>query len=114
VALNFFVKDEMQKERNEEAENNNVDDGAIIEQHNIDELQAHGINVSDLKKLSEAGIATVAGIMMMTTKNLIEIKGMSDAKVAKIREVSAKLLGFGFQVHQVLVGTFNGWDVLNF
>lgn len=42
---------------------------------------------SDLKKLSEAGIATVAGVMMMTTKALCDIKGMSDAKVAKIREV---------------------------
>ena len=35
----------------------------------------------DLKKLSEAGIATVAGVLMMTTKSLCEIKGMSDAKV---------------------------------
>ncbi len=36
-------------------------------------------------------------MQMVTIKVLTEIKGMSEAKVTKIREVAIKLVGFGFQ-----------------
>ena len=88
----------MQAERQQDEAENNLaaEEEEAPQQRSIDEMQSHGINASDLKKLSEAGIATVAGVLMMTTKSLCEIKGMSDAKVAKIREVAAKIVGFGF------------------
>ena len=47
-------------------DNNNVGIANINSDHtihSIDELQSLGINVSDIKKLKEAGIATVAGIL---------------------------------------------------
>ncbi|XP_066952026.1 meiotic recombination protein DMC1/LIM15 homolog isoform X1 [Macrobrachium rosenbergii] len=59
----------------------------------IDELQAHGINAADIKKLKSAGICTVRGIQMTTRKKMCTIKGLSEAKVDKIKEVSAKLGG---------------------
>ncbi|XP_027207586.2 meiotic recombination protein DMC1/LIM15 homolog [Penaeus vannamei] len=59
----------------------------------IDELQAHGINVADIKKLKSAGICTVRGIQMTTRRRLCMIKGISEAKVDKIKEVAAKLCG---------------------
>lgn len=54
----------------------------------IDELQAHGINAADIKKLKSAGICTVRGIQMTTRRRLCMIKGISEAKVDKIKEVS--------------------------
>lgn len=54
----------------------------------IDELQAHGINAADIKKLKSAGICTVKGVQMITRRRLCMIKGISEAKVDKIKEVS--------------------------
>ncbi|KAJ0963337.1 hypothetical protein J5N97_028459 [Dioscorea zingiberensis] len=45
---------------------------------------AQGINARDIKKLQDAGIYTVNGLMMHTKKNLTGIKGLSEAKVDKI------------------------------
>ncbi|KAJ3398662.1 Meiotic recombination protein dmc1 [Chytriomyces hyalinus] len=56
----------------------------------IDSLSTCGINVADILKLKAAGIQTVR------IRNLSKIKGMSDAKVEKIKEASAKLLPNGF------------------
>ena len=41
----------------------------------IEQLQAHGINVADIKKLKSSGICTVRGIQMVTKKKLCNIKG---------------------------------------
>ena len=64
--------------------------------HPVEELQGHGVNMSDIKKLKEAGIATIAGLMMTTTKQLFNIKGFSEAKVNKLRDAAQKFEGFGF------------------
>ena len=59
----------------------------------IDSLQNQGINVADLKKLKSAGICTIRGLKMNTKKKLCQIKGLSEAKVDKIKEAIAKLEG---------------------
>ena len=50
-----------------------------------------GINVSDIRKLQEAGLATVGSILQLSTRDLVAIKGFSEAKVEKIREAAKKL-----------------------
>jgi len=65
-----------------------IEDFNIVD---IDALQQHGINVADIKKLKSAGICTVKGIQMMTKKKLCAIKGLSEAKVDKMREAVLKL-----------------------
>jgi RecA/RadA recombinase len=47
--------------------------------------------VTDIKKLQEAGIATIGGVLQTCTRDLVAIKGFSDAKVEKIREAAKKL-----------------------
>ena len=61
----------------------------------IDLLQNHGINVADIKKLKTAGICTVRGIQMVTKKKLCAIKGLSEAKVEKMKEAVIKICGAG-------------------
>ncbi|XP_046403567.1 meiotic recombination protein DMC1/LIM15 homolog [Ischnura elegans] len=59
----------------------------------IDMLQDHGINAADIKKLKTSGICTVKGIQMSTKKRLCAIRGLSEAKVDKIKEAVAKVNG---------------------
>ncbi|XP_035468636.2 meiotic recombination protein DMC1/LIM15 homolog isoform X2 [Scophthalmus maximus] len=58
----------------------------------IDLLQKHGINMADIKKMKSVGICTVKGIQMTTRKALCNIKGLSEAKVEKIKEAAGKML----------------------
>ncbi|KAG7258883.1 hypothetical protein CRUP_035621 [Coryphaenoides rupestris] len=58
----------------------------------IDLLQKHGINMADLKKMKAVGICTVKGIQMTTRRALGNIKGLSEAKVDKIKEAAGKML----------------------
>ncbi|KAI0697606.1 Rad51-domain-containing protein [Cytidiella melzeri] len=44
-----------------------------------------GINVQDILKLKAAAINTVSGVSMTTRRQLLKIKGMSEAKVEKIK-----------------------------
>lgn len=57
----------------------------------VDVLQNHGINVADIKKLKTSGICTIKGLQMTTRKKLCNIKGLSEAKVDKMKEVIAKI-----------------------
>ncbi|KAJ3752303.1 putative DMC1 protein [Lentinula raphanica] len=51
----------------------------------VDELQQHGINMQDIHKLKAAAINTVSGVNMTTRRQMLKIKGMSEAKVEKIK-----------------------------
>ena len=50
----------------------------------------------DIKKLKVVGICTIKGIQMCTKKKLCNVKGLSEAKVEKIKEACAKLDGSCF------------------
>ena len=56
-----------------------------------------GINVSDIKKLQEAGYATIGSVLQASNRELIQIKGLSEAKVDKIKDVSRKMDSRGTQ-----------------
>lgn len=62
----------------------------------IESLQTYGISLPDILKLKQAGICTLKGVLMVTKKNLIKIKGMSEQKVEKIKEAASKALGTSF------------------
>ncbi|CAH1274366.1 meiotic recombination protein DMC1/LIM15 homolog [Branchiostoma floridae] len=78
----------------EEQLQNEDDDDSFFQ--DIDMLQNQGINAADLKKLKSAGICTIRGIQMTTRKRLCNIKGISEAKMDKIKEAAAKLGDAGF------------------
>ncbi|KAH9950889.1 Rad51-domain-containing protein [Amylocystis lapponica] len=44
-----------------------------------------GINVQDILKLKSAAINTISGVSMTTRRQMLKIKGMSEAKVEKIK-----------------------------
>lgn len=47
--------------------------------------------MQDILKLKGAAINTVSGVVMTTRRNLLKIKGMSEAKVEKIKEAAQKI-----------------------
>lgn len=62
----------------------------------IARLESHGISASDIKKLEEAGFYTVEAVAFATKKNLLAIKGISEAKADKILGEAQKLVPMGF------------------
>ncbi|PPQ64536.1 hypothetical protein CVT26_002075 [Gymnopilus dilepis] len=62
----------------------------------VDELQQHGINVQDILKLKAAAINTVYGVSMTTRRQMLKIKGMSEAKVEKIKNIRKLLIRFSY------------------
>ncbi|GAB5032511.1 dna repair protein rad51 [Nannochloropsis oceanica] len=68
----------------------------IVNFRHISELEHHGINRTDLNKLMEAGYCTVEAVTHATIRKLTDIKGISDQKALKIKEVAYKLVPMGF------------------
>jgi len=49
------------------------------------------LQMSDIKKLQDAGITTIGSVLQLCMRDLCAIKGLSEAKVEKIREAARKL-----------------------
>ena len=62
----------------------------------IAKLEEVGINNADVKKLMDAGFNTVEAVAFTSKKNLITIKGLTEAKVDKILEAAQKLVPMEF------------------
>ena len=57
----------------------------------IEDLQSAGINVSDIKKLQEFGMNTIGQVLQSSMREMLTVKGLSEAKIQKIRECARKL-----------------------
>jgi DNA repair protein RAD51 len=62
----------------------------------VSALEQHGISAADVKKLAEAGYNTVESIVYAPKKNLLVVKGISEAKADKIMAEGQKLIPTGF------------------
>jgi meiotic recombination protein DMC1 len=57
----------------------------------IEQLQEYNVNAADINKLKAAGICTIKGLLMVTRKELLNIKGITDVKIDKMIEAAQKL-----------------------
>ncbi|CAG8526571.1 15940_t:CDS:10, partial [Acaulospora colombiana] len=89
---------ELEQVPDQEAEIQESDEEEELFFTDIDELQNHGIGSADISKLKSAGICTVRAIHMTTRKNLCKIKGLSEAKVDKLKETASKLQAIIFSL----------------
>ena len=89
----------MQKEKKKKGKEEEVQDdetSTVVSEYDkayvsIDQLQDHGINAADINKLKSAGICTVKGLLMVTKKEICNIKGISEQKLEKMIEAAQKL-----------------------
>lgn len=86
-------KEKKKKTKEDEAPNQ---EGVIVEAEDkafisIDKLQDHGINAGDINKLKQAGVCTVKGLLMITKKEILSIKGISEQKLEKMVEAAQKI-----------------------
>lgn len=63
----------------------------------LDLLQEHGIAVNDIQKLNDAGFHTVESIAHATTRKLADVKGISEAKVSKLKDIVKGLVSMDFK-----------------
>ncbi|XP_021364527.1 DNA repair protein RAD51 homolog 1-like [Mizuhopecten yessoensis] len=62
----------------------------------LSRLEANGISATDVKKMEDAGYFTVESVAYTPKKNILTIKGISEAKADKILAEAAKLVPMGF------------------
>lgn len=71
----------------------------------IKTLEKNGITAGDIKKLQEAGYYTVESVAYAPKKDLITIKGISEAKADKLLQEASKIIMMGFksatEIHQM-------------
>eukprot|EP00760_Papus_ankaliazontas_P020207 PhM_4_TR18247/c0_g1_i1/m.80384/K10872/DMC1; meiotic recombination protein DMC1 len=72
------------------------EDAGAVPFHELEKLVEAGIPSADVNKLRTAGIHTVNGILMQCKRDLVNIKGLSEAKVDKIVETARKISFAGF------------------
>lgn len=63
----------------------------------IEMLQEHGIAANDIQKLQAAGFHTVESIAHATIRKLSDVKGISEAKVLKIKEIVKSMVPMDFK-----------------
>jgi meiotic recombination protein DMC1 len=68
-----------------------MDEDEPIPFNEIDQLTNHGINGGDIIKLKAAGLCTVLSCLMVTKKEMLNIRGITEAKVEKIFEAANKI-----------------------
>lgn len=89
----------MEQQQRKQQQISEEDENVEEQQHGpypIEQLQACGISAVDIKKLKDAGHCTVEAVAYSPKKELVQIKGLSDAKVDKIIEAASKLVPMGF------------------
>lgn len=96
-----MIKEKKKKNKDEIDEtstvctNSNEEEGVTF-YVSIDKLQDHGVNSGDIAKLKQAGICTIKGMLMVTKKELLMIKGISEMKLEKMIEAAQKLENLEF------------------
>lgn len=62
----------------------------------LSSLEGSGITAADVKKLAEAGFVTVEAVAFATKKQLIDVKGISEAKADKLIAAASQHVPMGF------------------
>ena len=63
----------------------------------LDLLQEHGVAANDIQKLNDAGFHTMESIAHSTVRKLSEVRGLSEAKVMKLKDIVKQLVPMEFK-----------------
>ncbi|KAK3281355.1 recombinase rad51 [Cymbomonas tetramitiformis] len=68
-------------------------------------LEQQGIAAADIKKLSEQGYHTAEGVAYSAKRDLLKLKGFSEAKVEKVHRAACSVVPMGFTTATVVEQT---------
>lgn len=60
-------------------------------------LQEHGVAINDIQKLNDAGFHTIESVAHSTVRKLSEVRGLSEAKVLKLKEIVKTMVPLDFK-----------------
>lgn len=63
----------------------------------LEVLLEHGIGQNDIQKLNNAGYHTVESVAHATIRKLSDVKGISEAKVMKIKDIVKTMVPMDFK-----------------
>ncbi|KAL3772420.1 hypothetical protein ACHAWU_005597 [Discostella pseudostelligera] len=63
----------------------------------LDLLQEHGVAANDIQKLNDAGFHTIESVAHATIRKLSEVRGLSEAKVVKLKDIVRTLVPMDFK-----------------
>eukprot|EP00555_Chaetoceros_dichaeta_P015735 CAMPEP_0198258022 /NCGR_PEP_ID=MMETSP1447-20131203/7550_1 /TAXON_ID=420782 /ORGANISM="Chaetoceros dichaeta, Strain CCMP1751" /LENGTH=132 /DNA_ID=CAMNT_0043945051 /DNA_START=31 /DNA_END=425 /DNA_ORIENTATION=- len=95
-----MMQAEQQQQQEEHAEEEQVTEeeevGRTVQYQTLDTLQEHGIASNDITKLQDAGYHTIESIAHATARKLSEVKGISEAKVTKLKSITRTMVPMDF------------------
>ena len=68
-----------------------------VSYQSLDILQEHGVAANDIQKLNDAGFHTVESVAHATVRKLTEVRGLSEAKVLKLKEIVKTMVPMDFK-----------------
>lgn len=84
------------EEQHEQVDQLQEGEEAGVPFHHISELEMHGVNRQDVTRLSDAGFCTVEAVAHATIRKLTEIKGVTEQKAQKLKDIAYKIVPMGF------------------
>lgn len=85
-----FYEEQQQMQEAEEEEQ-------MVSYQTLNVLAEHGIALNDIQKLNDAGFFTVESIAHATSRKLAVVKGISEAKVNKLKDIAKGLVPMEFK-----------------
>lgn len=90
------MMEQPQQEQYQEATATGEDEVAVSYM-TVETLCEHGISPNDIQKLKDAGYNTVESIAHATIRKLSDVKGISEAKVMKLKELVKSMVPMDFK-----------------
>lgn len=68
-----------------------------VNYQSLEMLAEHGVAANDIQKLADAGFHTLESIAHTTVRKLAEVRGLSEAKVVKLKEIVKTMVPMDFK-----------------
>jgi DNA repair protein RAD51 len=88
---------EMEQQYAEQGQQEGEEMEVTVSYQTLECLQEHGIAANDIQKLNDAGYHTVESVAHATARKLSDVKGISEAKVLKIKEIVKAMVPMDFK-----------------
>jgi len=81
----------------DQGEQQGEDTEITVTYQSLDLLQEHGVAANDIQKLNDAGFHTMESVAHATIRKLSEVRGLSEAKVIKLKDIVKQMVPMEFK-----------------